>query len=163
MGPTDVDQRITKWILVRVSVEVVSKQTSRGHISDEKNEVEECGNYLWGAIEKEDREDGEGGEGNGENGLSYRRIVWYSGLCECWISEEETYKDFRSDNLPRNSTETKVAELVHHITQCFDEDDSEQELKEPDRPSDGSCYSTRHRLDKVCFCGGVIWEKGSLG
>ena len=46
MGPTDVDQSITKWILVRVSVEVVSKQTSRGHISDEENEVEKGGNYL---------------------------------------------------------------------------------------------------------------------
>ena len=46
MGPTDVDQSITKWVLVRVSVEVVSEQTSRGHISDEENEVEEGGNYL---------------------------------------------------------------------------------------------------------------------
>ena len=46
MGPTDIDQSITKWVLVRVSVEVVSEQTSRGHISDEENEVEEGGNYL---------------------------------------------------------------------------------------------------------------------
>ena len=46
MGPTDIDQSITKWILMRVSVEVVSEQTSRGHISDEENEVEEGGNYL---------------------------------------------------------------------------------------------------------------------
>ena len=46
MRPTDVDQSITKWVFVRVSVEVVSKQTSRGHISDEENKVEEGGNYL---------------------------------------------------------------------------------------------------------------------
>ena len=83
MGPTDVDQSITKWVLVRVSVEVVSEQTSRGHISDEENEVEEGGNYLWSAIEEEDCEDGEGGEGNGKNGLSYCGLVSYSGLYEC--------------------------------------------------------------------------------
>jgi len=141
MGSTDVDQSGTKRVLSRVSVEVVSKQTSRGQISDEENEVEEGSNYLCGAIEEEDSEDGEGGEGNGENG-----------------------KDFRSDNLPRNPTETKVAKLVHHITQCADEDDSEQELEEPDPPSDGSCYSSCDHLDKVCFPGSYgIWEKGSLG
>lgn len=93
MGSTDVDQSVTKWVLARVSVKVVSKQTSRSQISDEENEVEEGGNYLEGAIEEEDCEDGEGGEGNGEDG-----------------------KHFRSDNLPWNPTETKVAELVHHIT-----------------------------------------------
>ena len=41
MGSTDVDQSVTKWVLARVSVEVVSERTGRGHISDEGNEVEE--------------------------------------------------------------------------------------------------------------------------
>ena len=34
MGNMEVDQSVTKWVLARVSVEVVSKQTSRGHVSD---------------------------------------------------------------------------------------------------------------------------------
>jgi len=51
-------------------VEVMSKQTSRGQISDEESKVEEGGNYLCGAAEEEDCEDGEDGEGDGENGLS---------------------------------------------------------------------------------------------
>ena len=46
MGSTDVNQSVTKSVLVRASAEVVSEQTSRGHISDEENEVEEGGNYL---------------------------------------------------------------------------------------------------------------------
>ena len=40
MGSTDVDQSGMKWVLARVFVEVVSKQISRGQISDEG------GNYL---------------------------------------------------------------------------------------------------------------------
>lgn len=138
-GGADADQSGAKWIVARVSVEVMSKQTSRGQIPDEENKVEEGGNYLCGAIEEEDCEDGERGEGNGENG-----------------------KDFRSDDLPRNPAETKVAELVHHITQCADEDDSEQELEEPDRPNGGFCYSSCDHLDKSTLRR-VIWKKGPLG
>ena len=50
-------------------MEVVSKQTNQGQVSNEENAVEEGGNCLWGAIEEEVCEDGEGGEGNGEIGL----------------------------------------------------------------------------------------------
>ena len=46
MGSTDVGQSVTKWVLARVSVEVMFKQTSRSQISDEENEIEEGGNYL---------------------------------------------------------------------------------------------------------------------
>ena len=69
-GGADVDQSGAKWVIARVSVEVMSKQTSRGQISDEESKVEEGGNYLCGAAEEEDCEDGEDGEGDGENGLS---------------------------------------------------------------------------------------------
>ena len=78
MGNMEADQSITKWVLARVSVEVVSEKTSRGKISNEENEVEESGNYLCGAIEEEDCEDDKGGAGNGEYELSYRELVFGS-------------------------------------------------------------------------------------
>ena len=76
MGNMEADQSVTKWVLARVSVEVVTEKTSRGKISDEENEVEESGNYLCGAIEEEDCEDDEGDAGNGEYELSYRELVF---------------------------------------------------------------------------------------
>jgi len=158
-GGADADQSGAKWVVARVSVEVMSKQTSRGQIPDEENKVEEGGNYLCGAIEEEDCEDGEGGEGNGENGLQWVSI---RGFVRAGSRRRRTYKDFRSDDLPRNPAETKVAELVHHITQCADEDDSEQELEEPDRPNGGFCYSSCDHLDKSTLRG-AIWKKGVFG
>ena len=78
MGSTDVDQSVTKWVLARVPVEVVTEKTGRGKISDEENEVEESGNYLCGAIEEEGCEDEKGGEGNGEFEPSCRGLVFGS-------------------------------------------------------------------------------------
>lgn len=66
-GSANAAQRGTKWVLARVSVEVMPKQTSRSHVSDEKSEVEKGGDYLCSVVKGEDCKYGENGEGDGQN------------------------------------------------------------------------------------------------